>query len=574
MQLRQVWFSLWALLFIIAPLYSQANLGGTGLDLTFNISIWIAALWLILAMFFNMQSQLVIPKYFILFCVFPLYLIVINTTWDTTITDAFIFRLLFIVAGLLFFLALFQCDFSEKDIDRLLSILVIAIGLQACISIAQIIWPESNVSLWFHSREDGVPRGIFQQVNVNVSLMATGVLISLYLMSRGWFDNASLYTKPVILFSYTTSLYIIFASGSRVGLLALILAIPLMIFARFDAFSRKKRLSLSLIALLLLSFGLGHVGLEKTLDKTAQLNQEVYANARVAMYTIGAELVAKEPMGYGIGSFLRAWNPQAADFVDRNPETKLPTSITHPHNEFLLWMIEGGILAVFALMLVVAAIMAGLWHCGLKKGSAYAALLIPISLHTQVELPFYISALHWLVWLFLVYLVMRHQQKTMTFNLSVAANKTMQITAVLLVILGTVFLVNTAKAEQDLFNFARGIKTETPPLSIALNNMYTRNYAEKMARRSNLYAYIEQKNTPEVKKFVVWAESYIKQSPELKMYEDLISASVYLNPEGKGCDRIKEALSMYAHNKPLKLAWEENCIVTSLSSQLERHHPD
>ena len=553
MQLKQACTGLWAVLFIIAPLYSQANLGGIGLDLTFNISIWLVASWLTVTMFFKMNSQFVIPKYFILFCIFPLYLIVMNIIGNSD-NILFNFRLLFIFGGLLFFIALFQCDFSDKDIDKLLFIIVIAVCVQACVSVAQIILPDSSVSSWFYSRSDGVPRGIFQQVNVNVSLLTTGVIISLYLCSRNWFDTANRLMKGVVLLAYSLSLYIIFASGSRVGLLALIIAVPLMIFAQLGQFRQKKTISTSLIIMLLLSFGFGQAGLEKTMDKTAQLNGESYANARIAMYTIGAELVVKEPMGYGMGSFLRVWNPQASEFIVRYPETQLPPTIGHPHNEFLLWMIEGGVPAVLALLLVVIAICIGLWHCGFKQGSAYAALLIPISLHTQVELPFYISALHWLLWLFLVYLVMRHQQRRHTLNLSTAANKSMQISALVVVMLSTAFLVNTAKAEQDLFHFVRGIKTDTPPLSIALNNVYTKNYAEQLVRRSNLYAYIEQKNRNEVDGFIVWAKDYVSKSPELKMYEDLISASVYLNPEGQGCDMIREALTMYAHNKPLQEA--------------------
>ena len=89
---------------------------------------------------------------------------------------------------------------------------------------------------------------------------------------------------------------------------------------------------------------------------------------------------------------------------------------------------------------------------------------------------------------------------------------------------------------------------------VALNNLYFKPLAEQVAMRSNLYANIENDNRTGVEGYIAWAEDYVNKSPELKMYEDLISASVYLNPAGKGCDRITEALTMYAHNKPLQKA--------------------
>lgn len=50
--------------------------------------------------------------------------------------------------------------------------------------------------------------------------------------------------------------------------------------------------------------------------------------------------------------------------------------------------------------------------------------------------------------------------------------------------------------------------------------------------RSSLYTDTEINNRLGVEKFVSWAKNYVSKSAELKVYGDLISASVYLNPEG------------------------------------------
>ena len=304
---------------------------------------------------------------------------------------------------------------------------------------------------------------------------------------------------------------------------------------------------------------MGQAGIEKTVDKAQKLKGESYSNARVAMYVIGSEIIIEEPMGHGIGSFLKVWNTQSSDFVSRNPETKLPPYVTPPHNEFLLWAIEAGVPAMITLMLVAIGIGIGLYNCGFQSGTAYAALLITISLHTQVELPFYISAMHWFIWLFIVYLIFKNQVKIIKLKLSKVMRKLLQVMMLSLGILSTLFLTNTALAQYDIYNFVNGIKTETPPLKVALNNLYTKDYAEQLARRSMLYHSIENQNIEKVVSFEKWALNYVEKKPELKMYEDLISASLFLRPEGKGCDMITEALKMYAHNKPLKRVRAEQC---------------
>jgi O-antigen polymerase len=477
-------------------LYSQPNLGGSGLALTFNISVWVMALAFIASTFFKTSNIFYLPKYWLLFTVFPIFLL-INIFLSNI--ESIIFTLVFLLIGFVFIIRLFQLEIKYKNLDNWLFIIVLSIGIQSLISSFQIWAPMSFITQFFHSSNDSVPRGVFQQVNVNASFLATGITVIVYLVSRPWFKSTNFLTKTVLFGIYGLAVYVVFASGSRVGLLALILAVPLLFFSRFKQLKQQKLATSILVLLVFPAFFLGQSGLERTVDKSTQLKEKSYSNARVAMYTIGTELVVKQPMGYGLGNFLQAWNPQAADFVKRHPETSMPAYITHPHNEFLMWMIEGGIPALIGLLMVFVGIGIGLWQCGWQRGGAYAAMLIPISLHTQVELPFYLSSLHWFVWLFLVFVVLRHNTISIDLNLSTAARRATKLASVVFALVGTLFLVNTAYAQKDIYNFVHGIKTDTPPLSIALNNLYTKGYAERLAMRSMLYHSIENNNAKKSK---------------------------------------------------------------------------
>lgn len=548
------------LLFVFSPFYAQPNSGGSGLALTYNIAVWVAVSWIIMTGILTcvVNKRLIYPKLWLYLIIFPLIIIICSLMAQVTQPIEWLFRQAYILGGILFLFVLFQFDLKQTALDRVLFILVIATGLHALLGTMQIIAPEYLPS-YFPPNKDLVPRGMFQQINVQASFLSTGLIVSLYLISRPSFKFTSLLIKSILVVMFTLAFYIVIASGSRVGLLSLFLGIPLVIWSRFDQLRCHKKILIMLLIGSCIGFIVGQAGLHKTLDKTFQQTESAYSASRLDMYSIGMELVAKEPIyGYGIGGFLRAWNTQASDYVSRHPETLLPPAVNHPHNEILFWIIEAGLPALIGIVVFMVGICAALLKCGLQRGGAYAAMLLPISLHTQVELPFYISSLHWFVWLFLIYLVLRHRTKTVNLNLSLAMTRLIQTVAVGLAVGVTLFMINTARAQANLYDFIYNKNAQPPYLQVALNNLYTKTYAEQLAMRSMLYASIENNDVSKVKTFETWALDYLTTRPELKMYEDLISASIFLRPVGKGCDAIAAGLAMYAHNKPLQLAYE-NC---------------
>jgi O-antigen polymerase len=549
-----------ALLFVVSPFYSVNNIGGIGLALTFNIPIWVIASCFIAAgiALFSSSRKWVYPSLWLYLLAFPVIVILIGFLNEVNRPTTWLMRQLYLLGGLGFLFALFQFRFKQQNLDNILFIIIVATGLHGLLGSLQTLSLD-EVTKWFPNR-DLLPRGNFQQVNVLSSFLVTGIAVTLYYISRPSFLTRAITVKTVIVISFMLAVYVVMASGSRVGLLSLFLVVPLILVSRYKLLIRQKPMLGVLLAASCVSIYLGQTGIQQTMDKTSQLHDESYSAARLSLYAIGAELVIQKPFkGYGIGNFRKAWNPQSSDYVNRNPDIHIPNSINHPHNEILFWLIEGGLLAFAGILVFATGVFIALYRCGFQRGGAYTAMLLPISLHTQVELPFYASSLHWFIWLFLIYLVMGHQIKKVEIRLSKAASISLQILAVIIAISTTAFMVNTAKAQEDLYDFLYNKNAEPPYLQKALNNLYFRPLAEQVAMRSNLYANIENDNIEEVERFVLWANDYVNKDPELKVYEDLISASVYLNPEGKGCDRITEALTMYAHNKPLQKARDEKC---------------
>jgi O-antigen polymerase len=550
---------LWIVFFLFAPFYYQLNTGGSGFELTFNIAVWAVACWL---MAFGIwlicyQNRFIYPKNWFYFVLFPIVIVLVSLFSQIEHPITWLFRLLYLLGGMIFLFSLFQLTLKQSVIDKILCIIVLSSGLHALIGISQTFWPTLIVG-YFPIAGDAVPRGMFQQINVQVSFMATSAIIFLYILSRPIYKNSATIVQFFLLLSFALSLYIIIASGSRTGLLSIILGFPLVLISRRKWIFSQKKLVVTLLLISLVSIYCGRSGLEFTLDKAARATAIDFSQARISMYKIGVDLIKDSPLlGHGIGDFLSVWNLKSADFMLQNPGAFLPEQITHPHNEILFWVIEAGLPALLGILVLVIGIILGLYNCGFQRGSAYAAMLIPISLHTQVELPFYISSLHWFIWLFLIFIILKHQSRKTQLGLSKAANSSLKILAILFSIGSTLFFINTARAQADLFAFKHDVELPPPYLMIAMNNIYYRPLAEEVVMRTLLRQSIINNDPQKVREFEVWAKEYTSASPRLEIYMDLLKASIYLRPEEKGCDVVVEGLKMYSRNEKLLAAKSE-----------------
>jgi len=103
-------------------------------------------------------------------------------------------------------------------------------------------------------------------------------------------------------------------------------------------------------------------------------------------------------LGAGAGSFESVW-PDA--LASTGQVSSFEHTVTHPHNEILFVLAEGGIVALSGLVL-----FAGIFCIPLIKGSHRSrtiwALTLPIALHCMTEYPFYLSAVHAVIFLLLL----------------------------------------------------------------------------------------------------------------------------------------------------------------------------
>ncbi len=539
-------------LFLLAPFYYQDNFGGRGLDLTYNIPIWFfAGLLIFYGLFlFARQGRFFYPFHGWAFLILPVVLVLTGMLEGADQPIAWLFRQIYLLGGILFLFMLFQFRANQATVERVLLFVVISALLNAILATVQILNPEILEGLFVTAQN--YPIGVFQQVNVLASFLATGLIVVIYLISRPSFQGRAWSVKALLVISTGMVSFIIITIGSRVGLLSGSIGILLITFSRWPQLKRQR--GVMLLVFLAIAGGTyqGKVGFERISEKTAEIAVGAPASVRVNMYRIAAELVVEKPVvGHGIGSFLRVWGQQTGSYHQRYPAAVLPAYVTHPHNELVLWLIEGGLIAFLGILAIFWVVLLALWRCGANRAGAYFALLLPIGLHTLVEFPFYISSLHWFLWIFLIFMVLRHQTENKMVSLSKPAARLIPVLALLLSIGSGYFLVHTARAQADIMAFLQAKPGSGPYLNIARENLYFKTQAESLSMRSFLHHSIQTKQSEKVQAFVSWGEQRLALRPELKLHEDLINAYHFLNDNKNKCRIIHQGAWRYPANQPL-----------------------
>ncbi|UTW01694.1 O-antigen ligase C-terminal domain-containing protein [Amphritea atlantica] len=561
-QIKPQQAGLWLLgiLFIPATLFFQPNLGGEGMSISHNISVWIAAVLVISAATLLMlrDKQFNYPTLWLAMAALPLGMTLLGFIVENFLPTEWLFRQLYILGGFMFVIALFQFRFSPRDIQRSLIIILIAGIAHGLYGISQILWP--GILPLVITPSNKIPYSIFQQINIHASFQATMLMVALFLLSR----PLTLKSRPMVILLLLTSIFlscfIVAFSGSRTGLLSAIAGTLILLICNWRSFLRRKPLMLAVIIAIAAALFMGNQGLDRSTTKLGDLSKRssegvanAGSNSRINIYTIAYEVFKQQPLsGHGIGSFQKVWHDQKVDYLKRFPDANLPPDrLSHPHNELMFWLVEGGLIAIAGILISVIAVIYAAFKCGWRRGLSYIALLIPIGLHTQVELPLYISNVPWFLMLFLIFLVLRHGTKTTPLTLSRSAEITTGITAVVLFLSVTLVMLQTVKANSGIIRFLQGRMTEPALLKPALSNPFFKDTAELYLMRTLLLRELNAGHGRFAPQFIQWAVPYIEYAPIPQLYIDLSRAYIAIGEKEKAVQTIEDGQARYPKNKGL-----------------------
>ncbi|EKE75355.1 PglL family O-oligosaccharyltransferase [Gallaecimonas xiamenensis] len=494
------------LLFLFATQYFQHNIGGYGLQLSFNNVVWIAVLVMITVGIvrgtnrgtWTLPSRW--PWYLGLFlCLF------LPLLWSDNTAEYAIGRFFGVLGGLLFLLALFQCFEARQAEKGLLLIIIGSVSLQSLLGTLQLFgwdWlPIGRIS------EAGVrPQGIFQQPNVFASYVATGVMASLWCLVKyqapkrvslkvAWYG--------VLLSCLTLGPFCLYIALSRTGVLALALGLFCFLWVRKPA-SRPLMIGVAAIILGELAGLLFTEVVQGAVRGAAGITE---SNGRTGIWTVSLQLFSQHPLlGSGLGSFEAAYAWQRGAAFAATGLLAM-ANVDHPHNELLFWAVEGGLLPVTGIVAFSLTFLLALRHLG-RDAWGYGALLLPIILHCMTEYPFYHSAAHWFVFLTLLFLV--ESRLAPLKDKPVALPYVWKSLSMIALLVGSLFLVTNLHTIAKLTQVARANKvaqgSDSPlaPLLDIVNPIVFQNHITHLGMYTRLQVALATHDQQALRDYISW----------------------------------------------------------------------
>lgn len=360
------------------------NNGGSGLSLPLNIVAWIYAVVLVgsaSVLLPRRRWRLTLPAVGFMAGALILTLLCLLTpvVWKTEallVAGA-------LLGGTLLYLAVLQIPLTVNMLTALLALLWSACLLECFAFIYQYLHLP-GVGYWeFAWWRSTRPYGIFQQVNLMASFTACGVLLSALLFLR-------IHGRARIAIGFACVLmgFVLHECQSQTGYLSLAVGEVLLL----AIFPSQRRTLLRLLVLVAAGMAMGEV--TRHFLSVATVDHLTSSHVRWSVLKTSLALFVERPwMGWGVGSF-------AAVFLERAGRFGL-SSMSHPHNELMLWMVEGGLVGLAGAVCFIAGGF-WLWISGNHWRRACLAAALPVVIHMLTEYPVRQSTPHWLLLILLL----------------------------------------------------------------------------------------------------------------------------------------------------------------------------
>lgn len=217
--------------------------------------------------------------------------------------EAVLPRFIGLWSGFLLFVLLQQFQFTNKQKQRLLWLVVLAVCIQALFGYVQYFLLSADNPLGYNVHSNR-PYGIFQQPNVMASFLATGFVLSGYLLARqkhkyNWHisDVSILYLMPILV------LPLIVVLGSRTGWIGAIIGFTLLVPYLYRHSTRKRFRGWTLATLAGLALGL-LMGFANSGSQNLITNKAKLEDVRSTIYSQSLDMLIEKPFtGYGLGKF-------------------------------------------------------------------------------------------------------------------------------------------------------------------------------------------------------------------------------------------------------------------------------
>ena len=505
---------------------SIKHVGGYGLYLPFNIIGWMFISLLIgLGLYQISKVAKLFYSNLYIYCLIGSALMLIPFFYSNNVhADLAVMRILGLGGGLLLYLSFQQFEFTKEEKNRFLYVILGSVIIQILLR-----------SFFLFNTEFGA----MAQKNVFATFLATGTVIALFLLLIDK-DGTNNILKQILIFYIPLLACIhIYYMQSRTGYLSIILGVITIIF--FVGRINKNLL----IWLGLLFMGLIVGSLTKG-DTIARKVKQYSGNTRMTTYQLTYEMIKENPIfGVGYGNFLSAFRLHYAKRKKEDPsiETIGNNNMDHPHNEILFWTVEGGIIPLIGLLIIAGGLLMIVWRTKQKSSWSMLGLVFPILIHTQLELPFYISLIHWVLFIFIIYMIDSDLSKQ--FEINVEFLSIFRVVSLAIPIIISIYMATTLQTASVITQFERtGYKEPSLLVSIGNPHAWQKKY-ETLIMKLNLNIAKQTKNIKKLNHYIDWENRYIEHSPYLFIYYDLATAYEAIGNGEKAWEIYRYAQYLY-----------------------------
>lgn len=309
-----------------------------------------------------------------------------------------------VAGGFAFYFCLVQARLTLRHHRLLLGGIAAAALFQAIVgALYLLVWlPETGE--WYASGQE--IGGVLLQNNVTATFLMIGMGAALLLLLEPVYRTGKL-MRGLLMFTLMALSFMLVHLQSRIGLLD-----GLVSLVCFGLCYGRREPVLSAIALgsvltgVALAFALIIFAPAGHLD----LVHEASNRYRLQMLRETWKMVELHPLaGWGLGSFGYHYSQFLVMSGIASQESVV---VQHPHNEWLFGWAEGGLVTVLAYLILLVTGWQ-LWRQTRRRDTEQGTtfrrglwiLLLPMLLHTQVEYPFYLSTVLWLIFLLLLALL-------------------------------------------------------------------------------------------------------------------------------------------------------------------------
>ena len=520
--------------------FNMDHLGGYGLYLPFNAMGWIFISLLIgLGCWEIRNNGKIIFSRFQIICWIGIGLMCLPLIYPNNENSGLVIhRFLGLGAGLILYLSFQQFRFNREDRNWFLYIILGGILIQAFYGLSQYFLPLES---WFGISVDRT-FGVLMQKNVMAIFLVTGAAISLYLLLK---DESIKDHKNKMWFIYSVSfltsiLYL--PLQSRTGYLTFSLAIALVSILGY----KKKKQLFTWLGLAIIGF---LIGAKAPYLKRIEGEKIHSTSVRKILYQLSYELYRENPiLGVGYGNYFSSFRHY---YAQRKSEDSSVLSFTgnidHPHNETLFWMVGGGIAPLIGLLIIAGGFLIMIWRAKSPEAWATAGLILPILIHTQLELPFYLSLIHWFLFLFLLYCIDEEYGEIMVKKMPLKIFP--GIVAILIPGITILYMITVLQTGFVITKYERSRYKDHNLLRSAWNPQSWHKKYDTIVMTLRFNIAKKTKNSEGFQDYIKWAEDYVKHSPYPFIYYDLAKAYEAIGDKKKAWEVYNYAKYLFPNVK-------------------------